>query len=117
MSSSFENLHTTACTGVGTETDPCLLVVPAGFTFDEEIDTTEEVFLWCEGYFTLGANFLLGDVNHDGSVNITDVSLTVNHILGNEPPIFFQENADFDQDGNINVADITNIVNYILKSN
>jgi hypothetical protein len=113
----MESLDNEACTGVGTETNPCLLVVPAGFTFDEEIDTTAETFLWCEGYFKLETTYLLGDVNHDGFVNVTDVSLTVNYILGNIPQVFFTENADIDQDGNINVTDITNIVNIILTIN
>ena len=67
--------------------------------------------------WTILGGYALGDVNHDGYVNITDVSLTVNYILGNIMPVFFEENADIDQDGNVNVTDITNIVNLILTQN
>lgn len=64
----------------------------------------------------IGRNtFAMGDVNHDGFVNVTDVSLSVNYILGNIPPVFYKENADIDQDRNVNITDITNLVNLILK--
>ena len=67
--------------------------------------------------WTVLGGYAMGDVNHDGMVNVTDVSLTVNYILGNKPPVFFAENADFDQDGDVNVTDVTIIVNYILTHN
>lgn len=75
----------------------------------ETLDDTQ--FSW-----TIVGGYAMGDVNHDGAVNVTDVSLTVNHILGNATPVFYEENADMDQDGNINITDITNIVNLILSN-
>ena len=116
LSSSMESLNTGACAGVGTATEPCLLFVPEGFAFAEDIDTSAEVFSWCKGYFTLGASYLLGDVNHDGIINVTDVTLLVDYILGNRPAVFFEDTADCDQNGSISVADITQVVDLILSN-
>ncbi|MBO4850451.1 MAG: leucine-rich repeat protein [Prevotella sp.] len=58
----------------------------------------------------------LGDVNHDGIVNVTDITLLVDYILGNTPPVFYEENADFDQNGTISVTDVTGIVDCILSN-
>ncbi len=106
VSSSMENLHSGACAGVGTAEEPCVLIIPNGFAFGEEIDPTEAVFEWCGGYFTLGNEYEMGDVNIDGQVTVADVMLTVNHVLGNKPDNFYEKYADMNSDGRINVADI-----------
>ena len=59
---------------------------------------------------------LLGDVNGDGSVNITDVTQMVNYILDNNTVIVFM-NSDVNGDGQYNIADVTLIVNIILSGN
>lgn len=51
-----------------------------------------------------------GDVNEDGEVNIADVTMLVNVILGNAEA----ENADINADGTIDIADVTALVNIIL---
>jgi len=63
-------------------------------------------------YFKKNTNF--GDVNGDGQVNITDVSLLVNNILGMENEGFIVNNADISSDGQVNITDVTTLVNYIL---
>lgn len=60
--------------------------------------------------------FETGDVNDDGTVNITDVILTVNHILGNTPDKFDKVAADMNGDDVINISDITQMVQAILES-
>ena len=60
---------------------------------------------------------LLGDVNGDGLVNITDVVLIVNHILNIENPTFIIENADINSDDTINITDVTQLVNIIIGNN
>ncbi|MFQ6092277.1 MAG: dockerin type I domain-containing protein [bacterium] len=56
-----------------------------------------------------------GDVNGDGTINILDVVLTVNFILGLQEPTPAQfEAADFNYDGQLNVIDVVLIVGYIL---
>ena len=55
-----------------------------------------------------------GDVNHDGTLNITDVVLMVDFILGNTPSNFYSENADFNEDGGINITDVVKLIDAIL---
>ena len=63
------------------------------------------------------ANTSLGDVNGDGVVNVTDVTMLVNHILGMEDENFVIENADVTRDGDVTVTDVTALVNLILGGN
>ena len=54
---------------------------------------------------------LPGDVNGDGSVNISDVNEVINCILAGR----FTPGADVNGDGSVNIADINAIINLILK--
>ena len=55
-----------------------------------------------------------GDVNNDSKANVTDVTLLVNHILGNDGEGFIIGIADINDDGLITVTDVTALVNIIL---
>ena len=55
-----------------------------------------------------------GDVNGDGKVDVTDVTMMVDHILGKENASFIIGNADMNGDGEVNVTDVTMLVNVIL---
>ena len=44
-------MNETACEGVGTETDPCVIHAPEGFDFG--VDTSGDYFVWKSGYFIL----------------------------------------------------------------
>ena len=59
-------------------------------------------------YFDTG---ILGDLNEDLVVNILDVIICVNMILGSEE---VNNNADLNDDGIVNILDIINLVNIIL---
>lgn len=65
---------------------------------------------------TVNPGNLLGDVNGDGEVNITDVVLLVEHILGIDNPAFIIGNADINSDNTINITDATLLVNIILEN-
>ena len=56
-----------------------------------------------------------GDVNADGVVNITDVTMTISHILGQNPEGFNAGAADVDSDDKVNITDVTTIIDMILK--
>ena len=58
-----------------------------------------------------------GDVNADGEVNVTDVSLTRSHILGSTPATFISQQADMNGDGEVNFTDLSKIKNIILGNN
>lgn len=64
--------------------------------------------------FSITVESASGDVNHDGSVNISDVILIVESVLGNTPSNFYAEDADLNGDGVININDVINVVNIIL---
>lgn len=57
------------------------------------------------------ANTLRGDLNADGKVNTTDVTLLVNAILGGTAPAAY----DLDGDARVNTADVTTLVSLILQ--
>jgi len=57
-------------------------------------------------------SFLPGDINGDGSLNVSDIVLMVDLILSVE----YDENSDINQDGILNIIDIIELINRILDS-
>ncbi len=55
----------------------------------------------------------MGDANNDGVVNVTDIILTVNYIIGQTPSIFYRDHVDINGDGVISITDVTYILNII----
>ena len=55
-----------------------------------------------------------GDVNGDYEINITDVLVIVDYILGRSYKTFLVTNADMDKNGDVNITDALNVVNIIL---
>ena len=56
---------------------------------------------------------IMGDINGDEIINVLDVILVVNIVLGTITDL---DSADVNQDGLINVLDIINIVNIIINT-
>jgi len=52
-----------------------------------------------------------GDVNGDGTVNITDINAVINMILSGK----FKESGDVNGDGAVNIADINAVIDIILS--
>ena len=70
------------------------------------------------GYFTAaGQAGLRGDVNGDGSVNISDVTALIDYLLSGNADSINLDNADCDQDSNINIADVTALIDHLLSGN
>ena len=57
---------------------------------------------------------LSGDANNDGRVNIQDVTMLIDYLLGDANIIIDMDCADTDGDGNINIDDVTAIINKLL---
>ncbi len=69
-------------------------------------------------YYIDLTDFILGDVNRDGKITVTDVMGAVSITLGNDneaPHRFDHVAADFNSDNAVNVTDIMGIVKYLLK--
>ena len=57
---------------------------------------------------------LYGDVNFDGSIDITDVITLINFVLGTTPTEEESLTADMNQDSIVNILDVILLVNEIL---
>ena len=60
---------------------------------------------------------LYGDVNFDGTLNVTDIILMVNFVLGEEPTEEEFLTADITQDGTLNILDVIQVVTEIIGTN
>jgi len=66
-------------------------------------------------YIIIGNPTQPGDVNFDEVLNILDVVLIINFILGSDIPDDIQSNAaDYNNDGSVNIQDIVLLLNTIL---
>ena len=60
---------------------------------------------------------LLGDVNCDGVVNVTDVTVLLNYMMsGVKPDPFNKFNADTSNDNTLNVTDVTTLINMVMSA-
>lgn len=62
---------------------------------------------------TLG-ELLLGDLNGDGKVDVTDVNICINIILGKNQNPSIEPLADLDGNGSVDVTDVNQIINIVL---
>lgn len=65
-------------------------------------------------YSVIWREFVDGDANQDGLVNVTDIVATVNYIMEQPSADFNKEAADVNHDGFVNVTDIVQMVNIIM---
>ena len=75
--------------------------------YDNNISDHRPVFM------KLADNSLPGDVNSDDLINILDVVLIVQIIIGNQAPL---DSADFNQDGQINILDVVQLVGIVVNN-
>ena len=61
-------------------------------------------------------NVRVGDVNGDGNINITDVTVLIYYLLSDDPSSIVLEAADVKTDGVINIADVTELINILLNN-
>ena len=66
------------------------------------------------GYFTAKNAGLRGDVNGDGSVNISDVTTLIDLLLGGGS--ISNPAADCNQDSSVNISDVTALIDYLLSN-
>jgi len=69
------------------------------------------------GYFTAKNAGLRGDVNGDGSVNISDVTALIDYLLSGNASGINLSGADCNQDSSVNISDVTALIDYLLAGN
>ena len=67
------------------------------------------------GYFTAKNAGLRGDVNGDGSVNISDVTALIDYLLSGNALGISLSGADCNQDSSVNISDVTALIDYLLS--
>ncbi len=65
--------------------------------------------------YTEPITVVLGDVDKDGNVNISDVTALIDYLLSGNADGISLENADCDESGNINISDVTSLIDYLLS--
>lgn len=113
------------------DTVKCLSTVPPedGYCFSEDTYTnatlvvphgSEEAYAlssgWClfniEGWNSAGP----GDVNADGQLNITDVTVLIDYLLSGNSFGVSMLGADVNLDGQVNIADVAALIDKLLNS-
>lgn len=62
----------------------------------------------------INGTYLLGDVDKSGNIDISDVVMMVNYILGSESSANVLLYGDMDSSGNVDISDVVALVNLIL---
>ena len=62
-----------------------------------------------------GSSVLLGDVNNDGAIDISDATALINYLLSGDATGINLENANCDQAGGVDISDATTLINYLLN--
>ena len=94
--------------------EPQKVTLSLGFRTSASKGAADNTLLYIDNLRLLVRNNLLGDANGDGTVNVTDVSAVISHILGRTPDGFNATAADVNADDVINVTDVSAIINIIL---
>ena len=108
---SATRLDCTACL-VDSSTDKWVDLASDSYAFESEAGTFEERL-----YIKLGSMEpvnKLGDVNGDTFVDVTDVVLMIDDILGKHPAGYDASVADVNHDGAIDVTDVVMVIDVIL---
>ena len=92
----------------GVPKDLCTLYVPKGTKNVYKVTVPWKDFL----NIVEESVGVMGDVNGDGRVNVSDVSVLINMILGIVP--VDESLADVNGDGRVNVSDVSALINIIL---
>ena len=66
-------------------------------------------------HFTVHISFIRGDVNNDGLVNLTDVTVLVNYLMNEDASLINIDAADCSQDGQVSITDVTVLINYLMN--
>ena len=63
-----------------------------------------------------GTASTIGDVNGDGLVNITDVTMLISALMNDDFSSIITDNADLNNDQAINITDVTMLINMVMSA-
>ena len=66
------------------------------------------------GYFTLKTDYMRGDVDGNGEVDVLDATMLINFLLYDVAEGINLQNADCNLDGGIDIGDATALINFLL---
>ena len=94
---------------------PAIIMVPT-----TKVNENIYTFVMPASKVKVTATFVLipeirGDVNGDGSVNISDVTALINYLLSHNATGVNLDVADCNQDNAINISDVTSLINFLLS--
>lgn len=93
-------------------------IFPAGTKYVAvKLTSYDKYILALDDFSFTEAAGMKGDVNLDGSVDISDVVLMVNYILGNDSSANVLQNGDMNDDQRVDISDVVALVNIILGNN
>ena len=102
------NTTTGALTYEGTAADTGLYYVYVTVTEGNFADTT--------GYYIYHYDtYICGNINHRGSIDISDLVWLVNYMFKNGPPPVTYPAGDLDCSGEVDIADLVYLVNFMFK--
>ena len=109
----FSTVPLSEMTGTGRPVDGKSYYVRARYAYGTAGSTTVSYTDYSPvRQFTYSAAPLLGDINGDGVVNVSDVTALINRILGTAD--YSDTVCDINADGTVNVSDVTALINMIL---
>ena len=94
-----------------------MLRVPTGYKTAYKAANIWKLFSYIsEDDSLLEPEYTLGDVNGDGTVNITDVTTLISCVMSENTSNIVVEAADMNGDGNINITDVTMLINAVMSN-
>ena len=70
---------------------------------------------WMNFFFEPQEEVIVGDVNGDGHVTISDVTALINYLLSGDDSNVNVKATDVNQDGNTSIGDVTALINLLLN--
>ena len=86
-----------------------------GITHDIFLEITSTTNKYTVADITDQYSHLLGDINDDGEVNISDVTMLIDVLLGRDVDEEMFNRCDLNNDGEINISDVTALIDILLS--
>ena len=86
-----------------------------GITHDIYLEITSTTNKYTVADITDQYSYLLGDLNNDGEVNISDVTTLIDILLSNGIDAETLRRGDLNGDGEVNISDVTELIDMLLR--